>query len=191
MITRLYRVHAAGASIHLEPVPVCIESLDPGYVFVLDTGNKIFLWYGKKAKSTLKSKARLMAEKINKNERKNKAEILTDIMGAESEDLLLHLGVEEHEQKNLQIIVSFLFSICNNCNKNIIKLFKHKFEILFILLLMYLIIISLILCYNHLACFYVRNMWIQTLCLSYPDCIKFNLEWVIWNYRKSRFLMEN
>lgn len=152
-ITRLYRVHAAGASIHLEPVPVCIESLDPGYVFVLDMGNKIFLWYGKKAKSTLKSKARLMAEKINKNERKNKAEILTDIMGAESEELLLNLGVEEeHEQKNLQIIVSFLFSICNSSNKNIIKLFKHKFEILFILLLMYLIIISSILYYyNHFA----------------------------------------
>lgn len=110
-------MHAAGASIHLEPVPVCIESLDPGYVFVLDTGNKIFLWYGKKAKSTLKSKARLMSEKINKNERKNKAEIITDMMGAESEDLLLYLGVEEHEQKNLQIIVSFLF-ICNSNSKN-------------------------------------------------------------------------
>lgn len=103
-ITRLYRVHAAGASIHLEPVPVCAESLDFGYVFVLDTGNKIFMWYGKKAKSTLKSKARLMAEKINKNERKNKAEILTEVMGAESEDFFVHLGVEEHEQKNLQIV---------------------------------------------------------------------------------------
>lgn len=106
-ITRLYRVHAAGASIHLEPVPVCIESLDPDYVFVLDTGNKIFMWYGKKAKSTLKSKARLMAEKINKNERKNKAEIMTEIMNAETEDFLLHLGVEEREPNNRQIIVSF------------------------------------------------------------------------------------
>lgn len=114
-------MHAAGASIHLEPVPVCIESLDPDYVFVLDMGNKIFMWYGKKAKSTLKSKARLMAEKINKNERKNKAEILTEVMGAESEDFLLHLGAEEHDQESLQIIVSFLFTICNN-NKNIIIL---------------------------------------------------------------------
>jgi len=66
------------------------------------------MWYGKKAKSTLKSKARLMAEKINKNERKNKAEILTDVMGVESEEFLLHLGVEEYEQQNLQIVVSFL-----------------------------------------------------------------------------------
>lgn len=108
-ITRLYRVHAAGASIHLEPVPVCIESLDPGYVFVLDTGNKIFMWYGKKAKSTLKSKARLMAEKINKNERKNKSEIITEVMNTESEDFLLHLSLEEHERKDLQIIVSSFF----------------------------------------------------------------------------------
>ncbi|XP_014610510.1 PREDICTED: protein flightless-1 [Polistes canadensis] len=93
-VTRLYRVHAAGASIHLEPVPVCFESLDPCYVFVLDTGNKIFMWYGKKAKSTLKSKARLMAEKINKNERKNKAEIITEVMNLESDDFLSQLGVE-------------------------------------------------------------------------------------------------
>ncbi|KOX75280.1 Protein flightless-1 [Melipona quadrifasciata] len=94
-ITRLYRVHAAGASIHLEPVPVRFDSLDPGFVFVLDTGNKIFIWYGKKAKSTLKSKARLMAEKINKNERKNKAEIITEIMNTESDDFLLCLNVKD------------------------------------------------------------------------------------------------
>ncbi|KAF3425373.1 hypothetical protein E2986_07775 [Frieseomelitta varia] len=94
-ITRLYRVHAAGASIHLEPVPVRFDSLDPGFVFVLDTGIKIFIWYGKKAKSTLKSKARLMAEKINKNERKNKAEIITEIMNTESDDFLLCLNVKD------------------------------------------------------------------------------------------------
>ncbi|CAG2067021.1 unnamed protein product [Timema podura] len=56
---RLYRVHAAGtSSIHLEPVPVAVSSLDPRYVFVLDTGLKIFMWYGKKSKNTFKSKAR-------------------------------------------------------------------------------------------------------------------------------------
>jgi N-acetylneuraminic acid mutarotase len=65
------------------------------------------MWYGKKAKSTLKSKARLMAEKINKNERKNKAEIITEVMNTETEDFFLHLDVEGHERKNLQIIVNF------------------------------------------------------------------------------------
>lgn len=94
-ITRLYRVHAAGASIHLEPVNPTTDSLDPRYVFVLDTGLKIFIWYGKKCKNTLKSKARLMAEKINKNERKNKAEIITEVMGDESRDFWLTLGEEE------------------------------------------------------------------------------------------------
>lgn len=89
---RLYRVHAAGPSIHLEPVAVVVESLDPRYVFVLDTGMKIFIWYGKTAKNTLKSKARLMAEKINKNERKNKAEIVTENMGNESRDFWFTLG---------------------------------------------------------------------------------------------------
>ena len=33
------------------------------------------VWYGKNCKNVLKSKARLMAERINKNERKGKAAI--------------------------------------------------------------------------------------------------------------------
>ncbi|XP_049849364.1 protein flightless-1 [Schistocerca gregaria] len=95
-ITRLYRVHAAGcSSIHMEPVAVSTDSLDPRYVFVLDTGLKIFMWYGKKSKNTFKSKARLMAEKINKNERKNKAEILTELPGEESSDFWLAFGEED------------------------------------------------------------------------------------------------
>lgn len=77
---------------HLEAVPVRVESLDPGYVFVLDTGSKIFMWYGTKAKNTLKSKSRLMAEKINKNERKNKSEIITEMMGTETDEFWDCLG---------------------------------------------------------------------------------------------------
>ncbi|KAJ9590157.1 hypothetical protein L9F63_016713, partial [Diploptera punctata] len=95
-VTRLYRVHASGqSSIHLEPVPVSSESLDPRYVFVLDTGLKIFMWYGRKSKNTFKSKARLMAEKINKNERKNKAEIITEMPGDESSEFWKILGEED------------------------------------------------------------------------------------------------
>ncbi|XP_025833718.1 protein flightless-1 [Agrilus planipennis] len=96
---RCYRIHAAGASIHLETVAIAPESLDPGYVFMLDAGPKIFLWYGKTSKNTLKSKARLMAEKINKNERKNKAEILTEMMGKESTDFLRVLGIHDDEYR--------------------------------------------------------------------------------------------
>ncbi|PSN45747.1 Protein flightless-1 [Blattella germanica] len=95
-VTRLYRVHAAGqSSIHLEPVPVTSESLDPRFVFVLDVGLKIFMWYGRKSKNTFKSKARLMAEKINKNERKNKAEIYTEMPGDESLDFWRAIGEED------------------------------------------------------------------------------------------------
>ncbi|KAK7794573.1 hypothetical protein R5R35_003590 [Gryllus longicercus] len=95
-VTRLYRVHAAGcSSIHMEPVSVLVDSLDPRYVFVLDTGLKIFMWYGKKSKNTFKSKARLMAEKINKNERKNKADIVTEMPGDESSDFWRTIGLED------------------------------------------------------------------------------------------------
>lgn len=54
----MYRVHAHGTSVHLEPVKLYFTSLDIGYVFILDAGLSIFLWQGIKAKNTLKSKAR-------------------------------------------------------------------------------------------------------------------------------------
>ncbi|KAJ8965341.1 hypothetical protein NQ317_002833 [Molorchus minor] len=85
-------VHPAGPSVHFEPVAVSAKSLDPCFVFILDTGTKIYLWNGKSAKNTLKSKARLMCEKINKNERKNKAEIFSETMRSESKDFWLALG---------------------------------------------------------------------------------------------------
>lgn len=95
--TRFYRVHGVGPSIFLESVPVSFKELDPRFVYILDVGLKIFLWYGKKAKNTLKSKARLMIEKINKNERKNRAEIIQEQLGDESEEFWKCLGVEEGE----------------------------------------------------------------------------------------------
>lgn len=90
----------------MEPVAVCAESLDPRYVFVLDTGLKIFLWFGKKSKNTLKSKSRLMSEKINKNERKNKAEIITEMMGSESKEFWYSLGEVDGIAPDIAIIVS-------------------------------------------------------------------------------------
>ncbi|XP_014203802.1 protein flightless-1 isoform X1 [Copidosoma floridanum] len=117
LVLRLYRVHAAGASIHLEPVPVCPESLDPNYVFVLDNGKTIYMWYGKRAKNTLKSKSRLMAEKINKNERKNKSEIITEMMGSESDEFRKCIGAsdvlkpEEHVDPEFQPVVPRLYQV--------------------------------------------------------------------------------
>lgn len=57
-MTRLYRIHGKGSSIHLEPVFVEYASLDPRFVFLLDDGLKIFVWIGSKSKSTLRPKAR-------------------------------------------------------------------------------------------------------------------------------------
>lgn len=103
-ITRLYRVHGAGSGIHLEPVTISHESLDPRYVFILDAGLKIFMWYGKKSKNTYRSKARLLCEKINKNERKNKAEILTEMFKEESPEFWKALGEESGEPPDDPII---------------------------------------------------------------------------------------
>ncbi|ESO93458.1 hypothetical protein LOTGIDRAFT_145300, partial [Lottia gigantea] len=73
---RLYR--ATGTKfVHLERVPVNVKSLDIRHVYLMDGGEKIFIWSGKLAKGVTRTKTRLIAEKINKNERKNKAEIIS------------------------------------------------------------------------------------------------------------------
>ncbi|XP_067629202.1 protein flightless-1 isoform X2 [Eurosta solidaginis] len=94
---RLYRVHASGSSVHLEPVAVHFNSLDPRYSFLLDAGIKLYIWLGCASKNTLNSKTRLMAEKINKTERKNKCEIIVEIQGEESEEFWRYLPVEGNE----------------------------------------------------------------------------------------------
>ncbi|XP_073504572.1 protein flightless-1 homolog [Phyllobates terribilis] len=74
-ITRLYRIYGK-KNIRLEPVPLKGLSLDPRYVFLLDHGLEIYIWRGAQASLSNTTKARLFAEKINKNERKGKAEII-------------------------------------------------------------------------------------------------------------------
>lgn len=100
--TRMYRVHGTGSSIHMEPVEVRPAALDPRFVFVIDNGDTIYMWYGRQSKNTIKSKARLMVEKINKNERKNKCEIVQEMQGDESGDfwrlLCRQLVVDEGEE---------------------------------------------------------------------------------------------
>lgn len=107
--TRMYRIHEPllphqqGGSIHLEPVPLSDDSLDPRHVFLVDGGLRIYVWYGVKCKNVLKSKARLMAEKINKNERKDKASIKIFIQGHEPPDfwqVLSDENVEEDEDED-------------------------------------------------------------------------------------------
>ncbi|XP_060116664.1 protein flightless-1 homolog [Heteronotia binoei] len=96
-ITRLYRVYGK-KNIKLEPVPLKAASLDPRFVFLLDHGLEIYIWRGGQATLSGTTKARLFAEKINKNERKGKAEITLlsqtqetaefwDILGGQLEEI--------------------------------------------------------------------------------------------------------
>ena len=61
---------------HTYQVETVGSSLDLGYVYVLDTGKRIYVWCGTKSPLMARSKARLICEKINKFERKNKSEII-------------------------------------------------------------------------------------------------------------------
>ncbi|KAH7943533.1 hypothetical protein HPB52_009189 [Rhipicephalus sanguineus] len=85
-VVRLYRLHSRNRLLHVESVAVDPSSLDPRYVFVLDAGRKIFVWSGRCSQNTMVSKGRLLAEKINKNERKNYSEVITCAQSEEDEE---------------------------------------------------------------------------------------------------------
>lgn len=83
-VIKLYRLHPTKARLHMETVSLKPSSLDPRFIFILDEGPNIYLWYGKKSPGVLRSKARLLAEKINKYERKALSEILMLTQGQET-----------------------------------------------------------------------------------------------------------
>uniref|UniRef100_A0A667YIF0 Protein flightless-1 homolog n=1 Tax=Myripristis murdjan TaxID=586833 RepID=A0A667YIF0_9TELE len=95
---RLYRVYGK-KNIRLESVPLKASSLDPRFVFLLDTGLEIFVWRGASATLSGTTKARLFAEKINKNERKGKAEITTLVQSQEPPGFWEALGGQPEEIK--------------------------------------------------------------------------------------------
>ncbi|KAK5607767.1 hypothetical protein CRENBAI_012213 [Crenichthys baileyi] len=95
---RLYRVYGK-KNIKLESVPVKGSSLDPRFVFLLDKGLEIFIWRGANATLGGTTKARLFAEKINKNERRGKAEIATLMQNQEPPEFWEALGGQPEEIK--------------------------------------------------------------------------------------------
>ncbi|KAG2455495.1 FLII protein, partial [Polypterus senegalus] len=97
-ISRLYRVYGK-KNIKLESVPLKSASLDPRFVFTLDNGLEIFIWRGAQATLSGTTKARLFAEKINKNERKGKAEIILLVHGQETPEFWEILGGQPEEIK--------------------------------------------------------------------------------------------
>ncbi|XP_056309960.1 protein flightless-1 homolog [Danio aesculapii] len=96
--TRLYRIYGK-KNIRLESVPLKASSLDPRFVFLLDTGLEIYIWRGGNATLGGTTKARLFAEKINKNERKGKAEITTLMQNQEPPEFWEVLGGQPEEIK--------------------------------------------------------------------------------------------
>ena len=56
-------------------VETVAESLDLGQVFLLDCRDVLYIWCGSRSSLMARSKARLLAEKINKFERKGQSAI--------------------------------------------------------------------------------------------------------------------
>lgn len=96
---RLHEVPEKSRQLHLETVALSSDSLDSRFVFLIDCGYKIYVWNGLKSKNTIKQKARLLAEKLNNEERKNKAAIIFCDQGDESNDMLDELQLAENLPK--------------------------------------------------------------------------------------------
>ncbi|XP_067859190.1 protein flightless-1 homolog [Heptranchias perlo] len=97
-ITRLFRCYGK-KNIKLESVPLKALSLDPRFVFLLDHGLEIYIWRGSQATLSASTKARLFAEKINKNERKGNAEIIQLMQNQETPEFWEALGGQPEEIK--------------------------------------------------------------------------------------------
>ncbi|XP_048465259.1 protein flightless-1 homolog isoform X1 [Rhincodon typus] len=97
-ITRLFRCYGK-KNIKLESVPLKGLSLDPRFVFLLDHGLEIYIWRGSQATLSASTKARLFAEKINKNERKGNAEIIQLMQNQETLEFWEALGGQPEEIK--------------------------------------------------------------------------------------------
>ena len=102
--TRLYVVDS-GKSMTCYPVPLKASSLSAKHVVVLDAGMKIFVWRGRQAMAIRQSKGRLIAEKINKIERKNNAEIFSIVQGCEDQDFWKCFGGLDLEDLKLDVDV--------------------------------------------------------------------------------------
>uniref|UniRef100_H2ZPM3 Gelsolin-like domain-containing protein n=1 Tax=Ciona savignyi TaxID=51511 RepID=H2ZPM3_CIOSA len=89
--TRLYALWGK-RTVTPYPVPLETSSLNPNEVLILDTGMTIYVWVGVNAKGVKRSKARLIAEKVNKDERKNNAEIVMSYQGYEEGDFWMIFG---------------------------------------------------------------------------------------------------
>ena len=75
--TRMYRLHELSfRQLYMHSVQLCVTSLDSRFVYIVDTGYKLFVWYGKFSKNTVRQKARLLVEKINKEERKDQSKLI-------------------------------------------------------------------------------------------------------------------
>jgi hypothetical protein len=112
IVHRMYRLHELPnqqRQLYLETVPISIQSLDSRFVFVLDAGHVIYVWNGRKSKNTMKQKGRLLAEKVNKEERKNKAEIVFCVQHDEPEEFWKEVyGLNKKKHKiSTQIDSSF------------------------------------------------------------------------------------
>jgi len=77
-VPRLLLVKRVSGHIHVVQVPTQLDSLNQGDAFILDTGTKIYTWFGSQSSPFEKQAANTHAENIE-NERSGKASVTSDV----------------------------------------------------------------------------------------------------------------
>lgn len=84
VIVKLYRLFGTEKRLKIVSMPLSPYSLDPKFVYLLDANSQLFVWVGKKSRSLIQTKGRLLAEKISIRERRNEASIHIEAESRES-----------------------------------------------------------------------------------------------------------
>ncbi|VDP15283.1 unnamed protein product [Echinostoma caproni] len=84
VVVKLYRLFGMEKRLMIVSMPLTPLSLDPKFCYLIDGHSQLFLWLGSQSRLMVRTKGRLLAEKISVRERRGEATIHLEPQGRES-----------------------------------------------------------------------------------------------------------
>ncbi|GAA35205.2 protein flightless-1 [Clonorchis sinensis] len=85
VIPKLYRLFGQEKRLQIVSMPLSPLSLDPKFCYLIDAQSELYLWLGADSRVMVRTKGRLLAEKISVRERRGEAAIHLEAQGRESD----------------------------------------------------------------------------------------------------------
>ncbi|KAF8561182.1 hypothetical protein P879_04809 [Paragonimus westermani] len=92
VVPKLYRLFGLEKRLQIVSMPLSVFSLDPKFCYLIDAQSHLYLWLGSQSRLMVRTKGRLLAEKINVRERRNEAVIHLEPQGRESNTFWALIG---------------------------------------------------------------------------------------------------